>query len=55
MPTTADRAERSLAEVERVLMAHRLTRERLIRELEELRENLRRVRDAAQTEGDDRV
>lgn len=52
MPTTADRAERNLAEVERILLAHRLTRERLIRELEELRENLRRVRVAAQAEDD---
>lgn len=52
MPTTADRAERSLAEVERVLAIHRLTQERLLRELEDLRENLRRVRVAAQAEDD---
>lgn len=55
MPTTAKRAERNLEEIERVLLAHRTTRERLIRELEELRENLRRVRDVAQTEDDDGV
>lgn len=41
---------RQLAETERILADYRATRERLRRELEDLRANLQRVRDAARTE-----
>jgi hypothetical protein len=47
---------RELDEAERILADYRERREQLVRELEDLRANLRRVRDATKgREDDDRV
>lgn len=47
---------RGLDEAERILADYRQRREQLVRELEDLRANLRRVRDATKDrEDDDRV
>jgi ERCC4-type nuclease len=47
---------RELAETDRILADYRERRDQLIRELEDLRVNLRRIRDATkERKGDDRV